>query len=77
MYLTRRWTVKGYPLLGMLLPAVTNAVLVGWEISVYVGGAFLVNALYVAIGEVVVLLSAGTALFYAVRKRNLEAWLRG
>ena len=76
MYLTRRWTVKGYPLLGMLLPAVTNAALVGWEISVYVGGAFLVNALYVAIGEVVVLLSAGTALFYAVRKRNLEAWLR-
>lgn len=76
MYLTRRWTVRECPLLGMLLPAVFNALLVGWEISVYVGGGFFINALYVAIGEAVVLLSAGMALFYAIRKRNLDAWLR-
>lgn len=76
MYLTRRWTVKEYPLLGMFLPAVTNAILVGWEVSVYVGGGFWLNALYVAIGEIAVLLTAGTALFYAIRKRNLDAWLR-
>ena len=76
MYLTRRWTVRECPLLGMLLPAVFNALLVGWEISVYVGGGFFINALYVAIGEAVVLMSAGMALFYAIRKRNLDAWLR-
>ena len=76
MYLTRRWTLKGYPVLGMLLPALTNAFLVGWEISVYVGGGFWLNALYVAIGEVAVLLTAGTALFYAIKSRNLDAWLR-
>lgn len=76
MYLTRRWTVKGYPIVAMLLPAVTNAVLVGWEISMYVGGAFWLNGLYVAIGELVVLLTAGTALYYGVKSRNLDAWLR-
>ena len=76
MYLTRRWTLKGYPVLGMLLPALTNAFLVGWEISVYVGGGFWLNALYVAIGEVAVLLTAGTALFYAIKSRNLDVWLR-
>lgn len=76
MYLTRRWTVRGYPLLGMLLPAITNGILVGWEISVYVGGALWLNGLYVAIGEGVVLLTAGTALLYAIKSRHLDAWLR-
>lgn len=76
MYLTRRWTVKGYPLLGMLLPAITNALLVGWEITVYVGGAFWLNGLYVAIGEAVVLFTAGSALYYGVKARNLDVWLR-
>lgn len=77
MYLTRRWTVKQYPLLGMLLPALTNGLLVGWELCIYVGGGFWLNALYVAIGEAVVLLTAGSALFFAIRKRNLDIWLRG
>lgn len=72
MYLTRRWTLKGYPLFGMLLPAVINALLVGWELSVYVGGGFWINALYVAIGEGAVLLTLGTALFYALKNRGLE-----
>ncbi|MBR5529771.1 MAG: QueT transporter family protein [Oscillospiraceae bacterium] len=76
MCLTRRWTIFGYPLFALLLPAITNGILVGWEISMYVGGAFWLNALYVAIGEAVVLLTAGTALFYAIGKRNLGLWLR-
>lgn len=76
MYLTRNWTLKGYPFLGMLLPALTNAVLVGWELCVYVGGAFWLNGLYVAIGEVAVLLTAGTALYYTIRSRRLDIWLR-
>lgn len=76
MYLTRRWTVKSYPLFAMLLPAIFNAGLVGWEVSVYVGGGFWINALYVAIGEAAVLLTAGTALFYAIKARNLDTWLR-
>lgn len=75
MYLTRKVMVKGYPLLAMLLPAVTNAFLVGWELSIYIGGGFWINALYVAIGEAAVLLTLGTLLFYTIRKRNLTQYL--
>lgn len=71
MWLTRNWTVKGYPLLGMLLPALCNAVLVGWELTVYIGGGFWLNALYVAIGEAAVLLTLGTLLYYLLQKRGL------
>ena len=71
MYLTRRVTVKGYPLMGMLLPALFNAVLVGWELAVYIGGAFWLNALYVAIGEVAVLLTLGSLLYYSMKNRGI------
>ena len=46
MWLTRKLTVKGYPLFGMLLPALTNAILVGWELTVYIGGGFLLTVSY-------------------------------
>lgn len=72
MYATRGVTIKGYPLLAMLLPALTNALLVGWELSVYIGGGFFINALYVAIGEAAVLLTLGTALFCALKARRLD-----
>ena len=75
MYLTRKHTVKGYPLPGMLMPALCNGVLVGWELSVYVGGGFWLNALYVALGEAIALLTFGTGLFYAIRARNLDSRL--
>ena len=67
MYLCRKWTIKGYPLVGMLMPALTNAVLVGWELSVYIGGGFWINAMYVAIGEVAVMLSLGSVVYYALK----------
>ena len=67
MYLTRRLTVKGLPLLGLFMPAVTNAFLVGWELDLYIGGGFWLNALYVAIGEAAVLLTLGVALYYALK----------
>lgn len=72
MWKLRNVTVKGYPLLGMLMPALANAFLVGWELTVYIGGGFWINALYVAIGEVTVLLTLGTALFYAMKKRKMD-----
>ena len=77
MYLTRRITLKGYPLLAMLMPALWNSLLVGWELSLYIGGGFWLNALYVAIGEAAVLLSLGTLLFYAIKSRNLDKRLFG
>ena len=77
MRLLRRVCIKGYPLLSMLMPALFNALLVGWELSVYIGGGFWLNALYVAIGEGAVLLTLGTALFYALRARRLDRRLFG
>ena len=72
MWRSRSITIKGYPLLGLLMPAITNAVLVGWELSVYIGGGFWLNALYVAIGEATVLLTLGTALYYTLKNRKLD-----
>ena len=73
----RHVTVKGYPLLGMAMPALFNALLVGWELTVYIGGGFFMNALYVALGELAVLLTFGTALYYAVKKRHLDTKVFG
>lgn len=73
MWKLRRATIKGYPLLGMLMPALFNALLVGWELTVYVGGGFGLNALYVAIGEAAVLLIPGSALYCAIKARKLDA----
>lgn len=75
MYGLRKVKIKDYPLLAMLLPAFSNAVLVGWELSAYIGGGFWLNALYVAIGELAVLLTLGTALYCALRSRGLAARL--
>ena len=77
MWLTRKVTVRGYPLAGMLMPAVFNALLVGWELSVYIGGGFLLNAFYVALGELAVLLTLGTALYCAMKRRKLDTRLFG
>ena len=77
MWLTRKVKLWGYPLAGMLMPALTNAILVGWELSVYIGGAFWLNALYVAIGEAAVLLTLGVALYFAMSSRKLDTRLFG
>ena len=65
-------TVKGIPFLGLLMPPITNAILVGWELSVYIGGGFFINAVYVVIGETAVMLTAGLALFLAMKNRGLD-----
>lgn len=72
MWLTRNVTVLGLPLVGLLMPALFNAFLVGWELTVYIGGGFWLNALYVALGEAIVLLTFGSALYFAMKKRNLH-----
>lgn len=77
MWMLRNVKFRGIPWIGLLLPAVSNALLVGWELSVYIGGGFWINALYVAIGELVVLLIPGTALYLAMVRRNLPNRLFG
>ena len=77
MWLTRNVRFRGFPLLGLLMPAITNALLVGWELTVYIGQAFWLNALFVAIGEMAVLLTLGAVLYIAMRSRKLDVRLFG
>ena len=75
MWNLRTVTAGSYPLPAMLMPAFTNAILVGWELTVYIGGGFWLNALCVALGELIVLLVFGTVLFYVIKRRNLDRLL--
>jgi uncharacterized membrane protein len=75
IYLTRKITIKGYPLLALFMPAIFNGLMVGWELSFHIGGGFWLNAMYVAIGEVTVLLILGTAVYYAMKARRLDTRL--
>ena len=77
MWKLRKITFFGLPIPGLLMPALTNAILVGWELTVYIGGAFGINALYVAIGEAAVLLTFGALLYRAITRRNLQTRLFG
>ncbi len=72
MWLTRNIKIKGYPLPGILMPALVNSLLVGGELTVYIGGSFRLNALYVALGEAIVLLIFGSIFYYAMKKRQLD-----
>ena len=77
MYRLRKIRFFGLPIPGLLMPALTNAILVGFELTIYIGGAFWLNALYVAMGEGLVLLTLGSALYLAIRKRKLDVRLFG
>lgn len=66
------WLLRKKPVLGLFMPALFNAVLVGWELTVYIGGGFWLNAVYVAIGEAAVLLTLGALLYIAMKKRGLD-----
>lgn len=72
MYLTRNIRVKGLPVLGLCMPAVFNCLIVGWELTVYVGQSFWFNCGCVALGELGVLLTLGTALYLGIQKRGLQ-----
>ena len=77
MRMTKKWTFFSFPLASVLMPALWNALLIGWELSVYIGGGWLINGVYVAIGEAAVLLTLGSILYYTLRSRNLGTRLFG
>ena len=67
MYLLRRhiW-------IALWMPALFNALLVGWELTLYLGNTFWFNALCVALGEAVVLLTLGRILWAVIQKNGLQ-----
>ena len=75
MWMTRKFQIRGVPFLGLLMPALTNALLVGWELSVYIGGGFAINAVYVALGELAVMMTLGLILYLTIRSRKLDSRL--
>ena len=77
MYRLRNIRVLKLPVLGLLMPALTNAFLVGWELTVYIGGGFWFNAVCVAIGEAAVLLTLGTLLYKTLSHNRLYSRMFG
>ena len=72
MWLMRNLKFQNLPVLGLLMPGIFNAFLVGWELTVYIGGGFWLNALYVAIGELIVMLIFGSVLYWTLKRRRLD-----
>ncbi len=62
------WRLRDRPALGLWMPVAANALLVGWELSVFMGGGFLLNAGFVAVGEAAVMLTLGALLNATLRR---------
>ena len=78
IYFLRNVKIKTYPLLSMLMPAIWNGIIVGWEIETFfIEGkfkfaSFLIQGGCVALGELGVMLVLGTILYYTIIKRNID-----
>ena len=72
MYTTRKLCILGIPLPALILPAFFNALIVGWELTVYIGYSYWFNFGCVALGELGVLFTLGLALYLGIRKRGLN-----
>lgn len=77
MYGLRKVLVWKLPLPALLMPAVFNALLVGWELTIYIGNTFWYNAACVFAGEAAVVLVLGSALYFALKARGLEKRIFG
>ena len=70
----RKITIRKFPIISFLAPVIMNALLVGLEIAIfYLDGftmaGFLISALEVGVGELLVLLIIGTPLWIGLRKK--------
>ena len=82
MYLLRNVKIKSYPLLAMFMPALWNGVIVGWEIEAFFveGGFhwsdFFLQGGLVALGELGVMFTLGTALYFSLKKVNIKKHIK-
>ena len=69
--------LRKLPLVALAMPALFNAVLVGWELTLFLGettftmAAFWINAAYVAAGELIVLYTLGWLLYRVLNRGGL------
>lgn len=80
-YATRNARIKNIPVLAPLFPIISNAVIVGAEIAVFLPEGFtvygfLINALWVGLGELVVCYGAGIPLLIAIEKTGLKKYFK-
>lgn len=80
-YKTRKVTFKGLPLLSAIFPVITNAVIVGLEITFLMPEgfkftAFLICAAEVALGELIICYALGIPLYGAIKKLGADKYLR-
>lgn len=69
MYILRRVHVGKLPLWSLLMPAVCNGLLVGWELWIFLPVYPLwLHIFFVALGELVVVFTLGLALYFALQK---------
>lgn len=68
MYRLRQVKLGKYPLLSLLMPVAFNGLIVGWELTVYLGSPLLLNMFYVAVGEAAVMLVLGSALCFVLER---------
>ncbi len=78
MYKLRNIRIKSIPLLSLMMPVIFNAVIVGFELTVFLPSesgvtfkAFLIQASLVAVGEIISAVGLGIPLQKAVEKRGL------
>lgn len=76
-YLTRNITFKNMPLLSAIFPVLTNAIIVGFEITFFMPEgfkwhAFLINALQVAAGQLLMCYGLGIPLYKVIKKTKLD-----
>ncbi len=78
IYLLRKIKIKNFPFLSMLMPAIFNGIIVGWEIEVFfIDGKFhlasyLIQLGLVALGEFGVMFVLGTPLYFALDKQSMK-----
>jgi len=79
-YWTRNIKFKDLPLISAIFPVITNAVIIGLEITLFMPEgfkikAFLITAGQIAIGQLVVCYGLGIPLYKIIKKRNLNRYL--
>jgi uncharacterized membrane protein len=78
MYFLKDVKIGNYPLFAMLMPAIWNGVIVGWEIEhFFIEGDFTWVGFFtqggcVALGELGVMLTLGTIFYFVIIRRGLD-----
>ncbi len=80
-YLTRNVKFKGISVLSPVFPVITNAVIVGLEITFFLPEGFsfygfLIQAMWVGLGELVICYGVGIPLLIAIQKTEIKKYFK-